>query len=70
MSAIPGAFRRAVVERLDDVMLLGLVVIGLPLVIVLIGAPIAFVGWLATASSLKELAFSIWKVKWRFEERF
>jgi len=48
MSAIPGAFRRAVVERLDDVMLLGLVVIGLPLVIVLIGAPIAFVGWLAT----------------------
>ena len=35
-------------ERLDDLLLLGLVVIGLPLAIVLIGAPIALVAWLAT----------------------
>ena len=48
MTAIPGAFRRLLVERLDDLLLLGVVVIGLPLVIVLIGAPIALVAWLVT----------------------
>jgi hypothetical protein len=51
VTALPGAFRRLVVERLDDAMLLGVVVIGLPVAIVLIGAPIALVVWLITKVS-------------------